>query len=138
MFEHCLYFNTAATARVLEREWAKAFAPFDLTPPQAFMLRYVLEHPGVLQSELASALTVSRPTATRLLDGLEEKLLLNRRTPPGDARTVEIYPTAAAVALRDGLNAASSQVTRQLKRALGTSVFDDVVAQLRAVRSAVK
>ena len=44
MFDHCLYFNTTALARVLERQWAEAFKPFDLTPPQAFLLRAVLEY----------------------------------------------------------------------------------------------
>jgi len=43
MFDHCLYFNTSALARRLEREWTVAFKPFDLTPPQAFTLRAVLE-----------------------------------------------------------------------------------------------
>ena len=34
MFDACLYFNTAALARRLERLWAEAFAPFDPTPPR--------------------------------------------------------------------------------------------------------
>ena len=42
MFDHCLYFNTTALARVVEREWAAAFKPFGLTPPQGFLLRLVL------------------------------------------------------------------------------------------------
>ena len=69
MFDQCLYFNTTALARVLEREWTKAFKPFGLTPSQAFMLRAILDKPGLLQSELAAGLAISRPTATRSLDG---------------------------------------------------------------------
>ena len=42
MFDHCLYFNTTALARLLEKEWTAAFAGFDLTPPQAFLLRFPL------------------------------------------------------------------------------------------------
>ena len=50
MFDHCFYFNTTALARILEREWTRAFKPFGLTPSQAFMLRVVLEKPALLQS----------------------------------------------------------------------------------------
>ena len=49
MFDHCLYFNTTALARLLEKEWSAAFASFELTPPQAFMLRLVLDQPGLSQ-----------------------------------------------------------------------------------------
>ena len=69
MFDQCLYFNTTALARQLEREWTRAFAPFELTPPQAFMLRTILDQPGLLQRELAASMVISRPTATRTLDG---------------------------------------------------------------------
>jgi len=78
MFDHCMYFNTAALARRLEQEWALAFKPFDLAPPQAFMLRAVLETPGALQFELADVLAISRPTATRALHGLAAKKMIVR------------------------------------------------------------
>ncbi|MDO9192553.1 MAG: helix-turn-helix domain-containing protein, partial [Undibacterium sp.] len=65
MFDHCLYFNTHALARTLEREWTKAFKPFGLTPSQAFMLRAILATSGLLQNELAQMLVISRPTTTR-------------------------------------------------------------------------
>jgi hypothetical protein len=51
MFDHCIYFNTTALARALEREWTAAYKPFGLTPPQGFMLRAVLAKPGIVQSD---------------------------------------------------------------------------------------
>jgi DNA-binding MarR family transcriptional regulator len=78
MFDHCLYFNTTALARLLEREWTRAFKQFGLTPSQAFMLRVVLEKPSLLQRELAKELVISRPTATRTLDGLQKMQLVER------------------------------------------------------------
>jgi DNA-binding MarR family transcriptional regulator len=137
MFDHCLYFNTTALARVLEREWTKAFKPFGLTPPQAFMLRVVLEKPGLLQSELATEMAISRPTATRTLDGLQKMKLLERRATEYDGRESAIQPTALAIAMRDKLNAASAEVTKRLKKALGSGHFDETVAKVRGVRSAL-
>src|SRR6478609_4446260 len=105
MFDHCIYFNTSALARQLERIWTKAFKPFDLTPPQAFMLRAVLDRPAMLQSELADAMKIARPTATRALDGLEAKGLIERRATKRDRRECEVHATASATELKDSLNA---------------------------------
>ncbi len=138
MFDHCLYFNTTALARQLEREWAEAFKPFDLTPPQAFLLRAVLDHPGLLQRELADALTISRPTATRSLDMLEAKGLVARHDSGRDGRESAIHATARAEKIREALNAASGEVTRRLKQTLGVDTFTDTVVKVRGVRSALK
>jgi len=137
MFDHCLYFNTTALARQLEREWSLAFKPFDLTPPQAFLLRAVLDRPGLAQRELAAALVISRPTATRALDGLAAKRLIERRPSSEDGREQFIHPTAAAVALHAGLNEASGRVTRRLKKLLGEDRFMETVNKVRGVRSAL-
>ena len=137
MFDHCLYFNTTALARALEREWAKAFKPFGLTPSQAFMLRVVLERPGLRQSELASELAISRSTATRTLDGLQKMKLLERRATGNDGRESAIEPSALAVSMREQLDAASGVVTKRLKKELGNTHFDDTVAKVRGVRSAI-
>lgn len=134
MFERCLYFNTAALSRMLERVWTQAFSPFGLSPPQAFLLRAVLAQPGQLQRELAEALTIARPTATRLLDGLQQRGLIERRSSGNDGRELEVHPTAAALAIASDLNRASTAVTRRLQKTLGEQRFGDVVAQMRQVR----
>ncbi len=138
MFDHCMYFNTTALARRLEREWTTAFQPFDLTPPQAFMLRAVLERPGMLQHQLADLLDIARPTATRALDGLAAKALVERHHVKRDGRELEIHPTAAAVKLKKKLTEASGAVTTKLKRLLGADGFATTVESVKGVRSALK
>jgi DNA-binding MarR family transcriptional regulator len=135
MFDHCLYFNTTALARSLEREWTRAFKPFGLTPSQAFMLRVVLDKPALLQNQLAREMAISRPTATRTLDGLQKLGLVERRTTASDGREFAIYPTPAAQDMKDGLNAASAAVTKRLKTALGQEHFDETVAKMRHIRT---
>ena len=137
MFDGCLYFNTTALARLLEREWTQAFKPFGLTPSQAFMLRVVLEKPGLLQSELAAELAISRSTATRTLDGLQKVKLIQRKATANDGRESAIAPTTAAVAMREKLNAASGEVTKRLKKELGVSDFEETVSRVKGVRSAL-
>lgn len=137
MFDHCLYFNTTALARVLEREWTRAFKPFGLTPAQGFMLRAVLDAPGMLQSQLAGELVISRATATRTLDGLQKLALIERHATEHDGRESAIVPTRKAQAIRESLNNASGEVTRRLKRELGPVQFDDTVAKVKLARSHV-
>lgn len=138
MFDHCLYFNTTSLARQLERQWVGAFKPFGLTPSQAFMLRAILDKPNAYQNELASALNIAKPTASRGLDGLEKLGLIQRRASDQDAREIQIQPTPKAVAMKDALNEASGEVTKRLKKLLGTNEFTEVVSKLRAIQSALK
>jgi DNA-binding MarR family transcriptional regulator len=138
MFDQCLYFNTTALARVLEREWTVAFKPFGLTPAQAFMLRVILEKPGSLQSEVAREMTITRSTATRTLDGLQKLKLIERRTGERDGRELEIHPTAGALSLREQINLASGEVTRRLKKSLGVPRFEETVTKVVAVRRSLE
>ena len=138
MFDHCLYFNTTALARRLEREWTEAFNTFELSPPQAFMLRVVLAKPGLLQGELADELSIARPTATRALDFLQAKGFVERRGRDGDGREICIHPTKEAVAIHAALNEASGVVTSKLKKLLGNSEFGETVSKIRGVRAALE
>ena len=138
MFDHCLYFNTTALARLVEREWTQAFKPFGVTPPQGFLLRLVLARPGLSQAGLASELTISRPTATRLIDGLLALGLVERRDAGVDARHWALFPTRKAQALQDGINAASGAVTKRIQQQVGKENFLDTVGKVRAVCSALK
>ena len=137
MFDQCIYFNTTALARRLEREWSEAFVDFGLTPPQAFMLRAILNRPGLLQSELASELAIARPTATRALDALETKRYIERRPTDGDGREIAVWPTPESSHIKAALNEASGAVTARLKRILGPPQFTDAVTLIKGVRTAL-
>ncbi|HYW56712.1 MAG TPA: MarR family transcriptional regulator [Polaromonas sp.] len=138
MFDHCLFFNTTALARIVDKEWTRAFKPFGITPSQAFLLRVVLNHPGLSQHELATELTISRPTATRLLDGLQALHLVERRSTAADARHWAVYPTSEAEAIHAAINKASGEVTRRIQQQIGKENFDETVARVRSVCSALK
>jgi MarR family transcriptional regulator, temperature-dependent positive regulator of motility len=138
MFDHCLYFNTTSLARALEKAWAQAFEEFDLSPPQAFLLRIVLKYPGLLQSELASRMSISRPTATRAIDLLVSKDYVLRQASDEDGREWRIIPTKKAEAIHDAINAASGNVTKRMKKLLGEAEFSAVVAGIRTTRNFIE
>ena len=137
MFEHCLYFNTTSLARKLEREWTKAFKPFNLTPPQAFMLRIVLERKSVLHNALASELNISRSTATRTLDGLQKLGYIIKSHSTNDGREQIIEPTYDALMIKDAINEASGNVTKEIKLVIGNDTFEKTVGGIKNVISSI-
>lgn len=138
MFDHCLYFNTTALARLVDKEWTIAFKPFGVTPSQGFMLRLVLKNPGLSQHQIADELTISRPTATRLLDGLQALRLVERRSIESDGRHWAVYPTADAEAMHAAINRASGDVTRRIQQTVGKDNFDETVKRVKSVSNALK
>jgi DNA-binding MarR family transcriptional regulator len=137
MFDHCLYFNSSALARLVEREWSAVYAPFGLTPAQGFVLRAVLASPGCLSSQVADILGIARPTATRLIDSLSEKQLVERRQGESDGREWGVYPTRAGKALSRPINDASAAIAKTLRAKLGPELFDSAVSSMHGVRKAL-
>jgi DNA-binding MarR family transcriptional regulator len=137
MFDHCLYFNSSALARLVEREWSAVYAPFGLTPAQGFVLRVVLASPGCLSSQVADILGIARPTATRLIDSLSEKQLVERRQGESDGREWGVYPTRAGKALSRPINDASAEIAKTLRTKLGPELFDSAVSSMHGVRKAL-
>jgi DNA-binding MarR family transcriptional regulator len=135
MFDECLYFNTVALARVVEKAWRDVFAPFGLTPAQAFCLRAVLVKPISRPSELADTLEMARATVTRALDQLERKGMITRRPSSDDQRETVVVPTKAAKRSATAINAASGRMTERLKTSLGTLEFQQIVGKVRAARA---
>ena len=134
MFDHCLYFNASALARLAEREWGAVYAPFGLTPAQGFVLRVVLASPGCLSSRVAETLGIARPTATRLVDSLVEKRLVERRQGESDGREWCVFPTRAGEALNRPLNDASAQIANALRAKVGPDLFESAVTSMSGVR----
>lgn len=134
MFDHCLYFNSSALARVVEREWSAVYAPFGLTPAQGFVLRVILASPGCLSSQVADILGIARPTATRLIDSLCDKQLVERRQGETDGREWCVYPTRAGKALARPITDASAQIAETLRAKLGPELFESAVSAMRGVR----
>ncbi|TAN51046.1 MAG: MarR family transcriptional regulator [Rhodospirillales bacterium] len=138
MFEHCLYFNTSSLARQLEREWTKAFKPFGLTPAQAFMLRVVLEKAPISLTALADELNITKATCSRTADGIEKAGYVLRFQADQDGRSQELVPTQSAKQIKDRLNQAGGEVTKKIKRSIGNGEFENTVAKLRWISSALR
>ena len=79
-----------AAARFAER-----VAGLDLTPPQTGLLRAVATAPGRSQQELARHLGTPPSRLVALVDGLDERGLVERRRNPADRRLHALHLTDA-------------------------------------------
>lgn len=81
----------------------KELADTGLAGCQTPYLTALYRHPGQTQEELARALDVNKSTVTRQLCCLEEKGYIRREADPGDRRSLRVYPTEKALALKERL-----------------------------------
>jgi DNA-binding MarR family transcriptional regulator len=78
-----------ARSRAAERPDGK------LTPAQFRLLAALEDAPSLSVGELAQEAGVSSPTATRMLDGLEQEGIVRRERDADDRRRIAVHPTAA-------------------------------------------
>jgi DNA-binding MarR family transcriptional regulator len=82
----------------------------DLTPEQAFVLGYLVQTPGVIQRDIAEMTRTSPASVSSLVQGLERRLLVERRSEDGDERRKRVYATAAGAELVSGFTEAMAEV----------------------------
>ena len=109
----------------------------ELTPCELQALLCVLDEPWLNMTALAGRLGVSRQQLTRTVDALARRGLVERRSPPGNRRTVQLFAGEAAQALRasvtktlaDSLAPALAALCDSEKRALA-AFCRELAAQL--------
>jgi DNA-binding MarR family transcriptional regulator len=79
--------------------FAERIADLDLTPPQTGLLRAVAAGPGQSQQALARLLGTPPSRLVALLDGLDERGLVERRRNPDDRRLHAVHLTDTGTAL---------------------------------------
>jgi DNA-binding MarR family transcriptional regulator len=124
--------DVAATLRLATTRMARRLrqeADPGLTPSQLAALATIERHGPLTPSDVAQIERISRPTATRILRGLLEAGLVDRRPDPADGRSalVEIEERG-----RKLLNRLRSRKNAYLSRRLATLDPDELEALDRA------
>lgn len=92
------WLRLARVYTAIDRRTAQFLRQFDLSTAQFDVIAQVGAREGLSQQELAEALLVTKGNVTQLLDRLEERGLIERRTEPG-RRGKALYLTEAGWAL---------------------------------------
>lgn len=78
----------------------------DLTHEQAFVLGYLAQDPGAIQRDIADMTRTSAASVSSLLQGLERRGLVERRTEAGNERSKRVFATPEGIELISGFEAA--------------------------------
>ena len=78
----------------------------ELSHAQAFVLGYLVQHPGAIQRDIAEVSRTSAASVSSLLQGLEKRGLVERRTDPSSERTKLVFATPAGADLITGFDTA--------------------------------
>lgn len=109
----------------------------DLSRQQGFTLGFLAQNPGSMQREIAAMSRTTAASVSSLLQGLERRGLIERRTEEGDERSKRVYATSEGEALIDGWDDAMEAVEERIlapldraERAQLQSLLEQVTAVL--------
>ncbi|MFF2622239.1 MarR family winged helix-turn-helix transcriptional regulator [Oerskovia jenensis] len=77
-----------------------------LSHEQAFVLGYLVQNPGAIQRDIAEVSRTSAASVSSLLQGLERRGLIERRTQSGDERRKRVFATPDGAELIAGFDVA--------------------------------
>lgn len=97
----------------------RALEPLGLTMLQWGVLEGVLTKPGQSQTDLAHRIGLDSPSLVRLLDSLERRGLVERRSSPQDRRVKQLWPKDAALDEAERVQAALGEVYERAFDSLG-------------------
>ncbi|HTQ69033.1 MAG TPA: MarR family transcriptional regulator [Solirubrobacteraceae bacterium] len=98
------------------RRFLGAASEFDLHPAQAGALMQLDDDEGLPMHEIASHLACDSSNVTGIVDRLESRGLVSRRTSNRDRRVKQVVATPLGVEVRDALRARMAHVPEGLER----------------------
>lgn len=113
----CLYYSANALARVMTKMAEEAFAPLGMAPSYAFLLMSVNGKPGIQPKELSGQMQLTPSTVTRLIEKMEAKGYLERRS---QGRATAVHPTAKSLALEPSIKQSWRSLHDRYVSLLGT------------------
>jgi DNA-binding MarR family transcriptional regulator len=109
----------------------------ELSPEQAFVLGYLVKAPGAIQRDLAALTRTSAASVSSLLQGLERRGLVDRRTQDGDERRKRVYATPAAADLISGFDDAMLAADESILAPLDQDERETLHALLTTITTAL-
>jgi DNA-binding MarR family transcriptional regulator len=127
IFCRCLYYSANAFARLMTKMAEEEFSITGLSPSYAFLLMSVNDKPGIHPKELSEVMLLTPSTVTRLLEKLEHKGLLERKS---IGKITEVHPTIKSLKINDNIKAAWSNLYDRYSEILGEEEGKSLTAEI--------
>lgn len=124
-----------AIQRVLRKPLEAQVAHGGLTLPQTAVMQEVVAHQGISLKELSKRLSLAHSTVSGIVDRLEKRGMLERRSDGADGRISSIFPTAIVTKfLREELPRLARGPLRIALQRATASECDKIEQALRRLR----
>jgi MarR family transcriptional regulator, organic hydroperoxide resistance regulator len=133
-YSACLLFSANALARAITAVGDEEFGRMGLAYSHAYLLREVIDNPGVTPSHLSEMLFLSPSTITRLIEKLELKGLVTRRS---EGKNTLVEPTEQGKGMSNELWEAWQRVWVRYAAAIGEENVPDLAKQVFAAARAL-
>lgn len=120
----------------MRRQLNKLIISGSLTPGEYLILRHAaganrIQDKVVRAADLSELLELSRPSITRILNGLEKRHLITRTIDPEDRRSINIELTAAGEAALTEANRRIIGIADRLVESLGEADTDKLITLIK-------
>ncbi|NOU97786.1 MarR family transcriptional regulator [Paenibacillus sp. LMG 31456] len=122
--EHSIGFNMGVTYRKLTNLLQARLKEYDITPEQWSVLYQVARSEGLIQKEIADRAGKDRPTTTRILDQLEGKGCIYKKTGENDRRSFLVHITEKGKLLIEKTLPIERQVINDIKECMTTTEYE--------------
>jgi MarR family transcriptional regulator for hemolysin len=129
-----LAFTISDVARLLKTLANQRAARFGMTRAKWAVLSRLDRFEGIHQSELAEMLDLQPISLTRLLDGLCESRLVDRRPDPADRRANRLFLTPEARPLLKSLTDLGEELMEDALAGLGPAELDSLFVGLSLIK----
>ncbi|MDX1639387.1 MAG: MarR family transcriptional regulator [Balneolaceae bacterium] len=125
-YSNCLYYSTNALSRILTKMAEEEFTVTGLSPSYAFLLMTVNEKPGIQPSEISREMQLSPSTVTRLVEKMEYRGYLQRRS---EGRATYVEPTSRSLELDGKIREAWQNLSERYSDVLGDR-YSEVLTEM--------
>lgn len=125
---------TTDVSRQMRTVFDRRVRTLGLTRPQWLALVRLKRKPGASQSELAYMMEIEKAPAGRIVDRMQEKGWLERRSDPGDRRINRIYLTELGERVYDRIYPLSVQTVGDALADLSSRDRDQLIRLLNRVK----
>ncbi len=116
--------------------FAERLAPLKLAPPDAGILHILRSSPGVSQQELAGKLGSHPSRVVALIDGLEQRGLVERRPNADDRRQYSLFLSSKGTETLDDIGGVAREHQEDLLQSLDREERQQLTALLRKIAEA--
>lgn len=113
------------------RDFIKTLAEFDVRPAQFSVLVLIGTNPGRSQAEIGKALNIERARLAKMLNALERRRWVSRRSAANDGRSHSLYLTPGGSLKLAQMKALAARHERRLAARLGKERHRQLIEMLR-------